>query len=214
MSGAKPHKGLRVGPIRRALGRAWMRAFGWTIDGELPPGVDKAIFVAAPHTSNWDGPHMIAVAWALGVHLSWMGKKELFRFPFRGFLRSVGGVPVDRKAPKGLVEDVARTFAETDAMYLAIAPSGTRHAAPYWKSGFHRIAKQANVPIVLGYLDYGRKRGGCGPTFVPSEDLAADMERIRAFYGDVSPRIQERLTPVRLREEEAGASGPASEPAK
>ena len=178
-----------------------MRAFGWKLDGPLPPGVDKAIFVAAPHTSNWDGAHMIAVAWSLGVNLSWMGKKELFKFPVARFLKAVGGVSVDRRAPAGLVEEVARAFREKEAMFLAIAPSGTRRRASHWKSGFHRIARQAEVPLILGYLDYARKAGGGGPVLHPTDDLHADMEAIRAFYAPVGPRIPERHTPVRLREE-------------
>lgn len=190
-----------VGPIRRAIGRSWLRLFGWKASGPLPEGVPKAVFVAAPHTSNWDGPHMIAIAWALGVPLRWMGKKELFRFPFRSFLRSVGGVAVDRGRPEGVVEDLARAFAEADTMYLAIAPSGTRRGKGYVKSGFYRIAQQAGVPIVLGFLDYEKRQGGCGPVLVPSGDLGADMEKLRAFYATVVARHPQRVPPMRLREE-------------
>lgn len=190
-----------VGPVRRAIGRAWLKTFGWRAAGPLPEGVDKAVFVAAPHTSNWDGPHMLAIAWTLGVPLRWMGKKELFRFPFRTFLRSVGGIAVDRSRPGGLVEDVAQAFEQEATMYLAIAPSGTRRGKDHIKSGFYRIAQQAGVPLVLGYLDYDKREGGCGPVIAPTGDVAADMERLRAFYAGVAARHPSRVANMRLREE-------------
>jgi 1-acyl-sn-glycerol-3-phosphate acyltransferase len=177
-----------VGPVRRVLGKAWLKAFGWRADGTLPEGVDKAVFVAAPHTSNWDGPHMIAISWALGIPLHWMGKKELFRFPFRHFLHAVGGVQVDRKNAEGVVEEIAKAIAKEDgAMFLAIAPSGTRRGKDYIKSGFYRIAEKA---------------GGIGPTLSPSGDMARDMEALRAFYATVHARHPERVATMRLREEE------------
>jgi 1-acyl-sn-glycerol-3-phosphate acyltransferase len=195
-----------VGPVRRALGRTWLKVFGWKAVGPLPEGVPKAVFVAAPHTSNWDGPHMIAIAWTLGVPLHWMGKKELFRFPFERFLKSVGGVSVDRSRPEGVVEDIARAFAAERTMYLAIAPSGSRRGKGHVKSGFYRIAQQAGVPIVLGFLDYEKRQGGCGPVVVPTGNLSADMEHLRAFYATVVARHPERVPPMRVREE---AGGPA-----
>lgn len=198
-----------VGPVRRLVGKAWLKAFGWRADGTLPEGVEKAVFVAAPHTSNWDGPHMIAISWALGIPLHWMGKKELFRFPFRHFLRAVGGVQVDRKNAEGVVEEIAKAIAKEDgAMFLAIAPSGTRRGKDYIKSGFYRIAEKADVPIVLGYLDYEKKAGGIGPTIAPSGDMARDMEALRAFYATVHARHPERVATMRLREEEPPTAEP------
>lgn len=190
-----------VGPLRRAIARAWLKGFGWKAEGVLPQDVKKAVFVAAPHTSNWDGPHTIAVAWALGIPLHWMGKKELFRFPFRRLLESVGGVSVDRERPEGVVEGVARAFASSDRLYLAIAPSGSRRGGDHVKSGFYRIAQDAGVPLVLGYLDYGRKAGGCGPVLVPTGDVGADMDKLRAFYATVTAKHPDRVPPMRLREE-------------
>lgn len=192
----------KVGPVRRAVGKAWLKVFGWKAEGSLPEGVDKAVFVAAPHTSNWDGPHMLAIAWTLGVPLRWMGKKELFRFPFRTFLHAVGGVPVDRGKAGNVVEDVARAFSEEEAMYLAIAPSGTRRGKNRIKSGFYRIAQRADVPLVLGYLDYAERRGGCGPVLEPTGDIARDMEALRAFYATVAARHPDRVAPMRVREED------------
>lgn len=194
-----------AGPVRRALGTTWLKLFGWKAEGVIPPGVHKAVFVAAPHTSNWDGPHMIAIAWSLGVPLRWMGKKELFRFPFRRLLRSLGGIPVDRKRADGVVDDIARAFSEETAMYLAIAPSGTRRGKEYVKSGFYRIARKADVPIVMGYLDYLRKVGGSGPVVVQTGDIRSDMEQLRAFYGTITARHPDRVGAMRVREEDAGA---------
>jgi hypothetical protein len=59
----------------------------------------------------------------------------------------------------------------------------------------------ANVPVVLGYLDYQRKRGGFGPEVVLTGDVSQDMDEIRSFYSDKIGRYPERFGPVRLKEE-------------
>lgn len=160
------------------------------------------MLIAAPHTSNWDLPHMLACAWVLGIRPSWMGKRELFRFPFGGLMRWLGGVPVDRSRRTSLVQQVAARFAAVDALYLVVPPSGTRSRAPRWKSGFYHIARSASVPVVCAYLDYGRGVAGIGPVLVPSGDIPADMDRIRAFYTPIRGRYPELTTPMRLPEED------------
>ena len=108
----------------------------------------KLVVIAAPHDTNWDLPFALAAAWALGLDLHWMGKKSLFRWPFGWLMERLGGVPVDRSAPAGVVGDIVSQFASRPELALAIPPEGTRSRAPYWKSGFHRIAVGAGVPIV------------------------------------------------------------------
>jgi 1-acyl-sn-glycerol-3-phosphate acyltransferase len=158
--------------------------------------------IAAPHTSNWDLPFMLAVAYALGVKPSWLGKRELFRPPLGWILRPLGGIAVDRSAPKGLVGQAVARFAECDDLFLVIPPSGTRARAPYWKSGFYHVARGAGVPILCAYLDYRERVGGIGPALTPSASIAADMDRIRAFYATKQAKYPAQVTPVRLREEE------------
>ena len=193
-----------AGAFARNLARAWLWFFGWKVEGSLPPGI-KAVAIAYPHTTNWDLPFMLAVAYRLGVRPSWLGKRQLFRAPFGGFMRWLGGIPVDRSARTNMVAQVVERFADVDRLFLVIPPSATRHKAAHWKSGFYHIARTARVPIVCSFLDYERKVGGIGPVFVPSNDLGSDMDRLRLFYRDVRGKYPDNETPIRLSEEDAAA---------
>lgn len=188
--------------MRRALGRTWLRAFGWSTHGS-PPVVPKAVFVAAPHTSNWDLPFTLATAWALGVNVSWVGKRSLFRFPLGGVMRALGGIPVDRARGTSFVRRTAEVIREHERLYVLIAPSGTRSHRDRWKSGFYHLAREAEVPVLLGFLDYGRKRAGVGPLVSPDGDVRGDMDLIRAFYRDIAGKHPEKASTPRLDEEDA-----------
>lgn len=195
---------VRVQPGRVAclVGRLYLWLCGWRVEGALPP-VAKAVVIAAPHTSNWDLPYMLAVSWVLGVRPSWLGKRELFRWPLGAPLRWLGGLPIDRSARGNVVEQVVRRFAAAERLFLVVPPSGTRRRAAHWKSGFYHMARQAGVPIVCAYLDYRRKVGGIGPTVRARGDASADMPVIRAFYDGITGRYPELTTPVRLLEEDS-----------
>jgi 1-acyl-sn-glycerol-3-phosphate acyltransferase len=190
-----------AGPVARALGRLFLRSRGWRVEGTLPPG-SKAVAIAAPHTSNWDLPYMLAVSYVLGVKPSWLGKRELFRGPLGWLLRRLGGLPVDRDRRSNLVEQVVDHFAAVDQLFLVIPPSGTRSRATHWKSGFYHIAHGAGVPVICAFLDYQRKVGGIGLTARLSGDVERDMNAIRAFYDDKTGRYPDNATPCRLREED------------
>lgn len=158
--------------------------------------------IAAPHTTSWDLPFMLATAYAMRVPISWMGKKELFRFPFGWILRGLGGVPVDRGSRGGRVASAVDAFKKTPGLVLAVPAEGTRKGGGQWKSGFYYIAHGANVPIGLGYLDYARKTCGLGGFVTPTGDMRADMDRIRAFYVDVRGKHPALEGEVRLVEED------------
>jgi len=175
---------------------------GWSIEGEVPP-ISKAVVIAAPHTSNWDLPHMLAASFVFQLQVSWFGKHTLFRPPFGWLLERLGGLPVDRSAPRGLVGEVAAKLKAADRLLIAVSPEGTRSRRDHWKSGFYRIAEEAQVPIVCGYLDYARRRAGLGLVLVPSGDLHADMDRLRAFYGGMRGRHPDLESVIRLKEEGA-----------
>jgi len=191
-----------AGALARALGRGWLRAFGWRVEGRLPLA-RKVVVVAAPHTTNWDLPFMLATAWALGIRPSWLGKRELFRGPFGPLMRWLGGVPVDRSRRANLVQEVVQRFADVERLFLVIPPSGTRSRAAHWKSGFYHIARGARVPIVCSFLDYERRAAGIGLVLAPTGDVRADMDAIRAAYAPVRGKFPDRATPVRLPEEDA-----------
>lgn len=201
--------------LRRLVGRAWLAAFGWEVAGGRPD-VKKAVVVAAPHTSNWDLPFTLAIAYVLDVHISWVGKHTLFAPPFGGIMRWLGGVPVDRRARHGAVSAIADRIREADEIFLIIPPEGTRGRATRWKTGFYYAALEAEVPIVLGFLDFGRKRGGLGEVFQPTGDIAHDFEKIRAFYADVKGKHPDKSGSITLGPEggdEDAMSRPLGSPA-
>ena len=183
--------------MRRTIGDLVVRALRYRVAGD-PPDVPACVLVAAPHTSWLDFPLMLGIAWSRGVDPGWLGKQELFRAPFGGVMRALGGVPVDRDDPGSLVAELVARASSGAPFALVIAPEGTRGRADGWKSGFYRIAQAAEVPIVLTYLDGPTRTGGFGPAFTPSGDLAADMGLVRAFYADKHGVKPERASPPRL----------------
>ena len=181
-------------------GRLWLRLFGWKVRGEAPT-YRKFVLIAAPHTSNWDFPFMLATAYAMGVRLSWFGKHTLFLPPWGWFMRRLGGIPVDRRAPQSLVAQMAEKFKSSDDLVLAVPPEGTRSKVDVWRSGFYHIAAASGVPIGLGYLDYGKKLCGLGLFVTPSGDVNGDMNKIREFYRSVRGKYPELESEPKLREE-------------
>ena len=147
--------------------RLYLRVVGWELEGTLPD-IPKFVLIAAPHTSSWDVPVMLMVRLAFAVRLSWMGKAELFRPPFNGFFRMLGGIPVYRDRRNNMVQQMVEHFNDSEYLYLAIAPEGSRERREHWKSGFYHIAMGAHVPLVFGFIDYKRKTSGIGPTFMPT----------------------------------------------
>jgi len=196
--------------VIRLLAKLILRVVGWRVEGERPEG-DRCVLVAAPHTSLWDGFLLVVMGISLSVPLSWMCKSEAFVWPFGPFLRLIRAIPVDRAAPQGLTGQLVQAFGDQERLVLGIPPEGTRSLRPYWKSGFYRIAAEAEVPICLSYLDWPSRRGGFGPVFHPTGDVAADMDRVRAFYADKRGRYPELFGPVRLRSE-VDAESPPEEP--
>ena len=203
------HDGPRTGLFWYWVARLWMAVFRWDVEGEPPEGVRRAVVIAAPHTSNWDLPHMLAASFIFRLRFSWMGKHTLFAPPFGWFFRWMGGVAVDRRAAHGMVKEIARTFEGTERLALAVPPSGTRQRADHWKSGFYWIAVEAEVPVLMCYLDYRTRRAGIGPLLIPSGDIRADMEIIRAFYAGRRGKFPESETPVLVREEDPAGGAPA-----
>lgn len=167
-------------PVRRFF--AWLlRTCGWKLVGQFPD-VPKLVFVAAPHSSWWDGVWGLMFKVALGLDASFMAKKELFRGPLGWLLRRLGGIPIERSAAHGVVEQMVTRFGQSDRLWLGIAAEGTRKAVTKWKSGFWQIARAANVPVMTVYFHYPEKTIGIGPLFELSDDRDADIARIREFY--------------------------------
>jgi 1-acyl-sn-glycerol-3-phosphate acyltransferase len=173
-----PHRG---NALSRALGRALLRLAGWRIEGQLP-ALPKFEVIVAPHTSAWDVVIGVCGLLATGLQASWFGKHTLFRFPLSALLRWLGGEPVDRSAPHGVVDAAVKRFQTRAQWVLGLAPEGTRRRVVAWKTGFLRIAAAANVPIVPIWFDYRSRVIGIGAPVRPSGDADADMARVRGLY--------------------------------
>lgn len=172
-----------VSPFFKWVSVTCLKIAGWKIEGQLPEHARKCVFIAAPHTSNWDLPMTLMVAFALELRPRWMGKASIFNWPFGGVMRWLGGIPVDRSKSNNLVESSAEAIRNADEpLQLIVPPEGTRSKTRHWKTGFYYIAQSAQVPIILAYMDYETKRSGMGPLFEPTGDIDADMARIKAFY--------------------------------
>ncbi len=172
----------RGNALTRGLGRLVLRLMRFRLVGELPP-VPRCVMIAAPHTSNWDFVLGVSAMLALNLRVAWLGKHTIFRFPVAGLLRFWGGVPVDRRSAEGVVESVARQMRAADRFYLALSPEGTRRRVERWKSGFHRIARVAGVPIFTVVLNYQLRQVELGPLFETTDDFEADLLRLRARFS-------------------------------
>lgn len=157
--------------------------------------------MGAPHTSNWDWVFSLLLAWSQGHHPRIMVKKEFFSGPLAPIMRWTGAVSVDRANPTADIKALVATIGAGEEFLLAIAAEGTRSKADFWKSGFYRLAQQTGLPITLAFMDGPSRTVGAGPTFTPTGDLGADMDRIRAFYADKRGLRPEKRTEPRLRNE-------------
>ncbi len=188
--------------IRRAVARLYWSVSRWRLRTEPAPH-RPTLLIGAPHTSNWDFVLMLAIAWRLQIPIRWLGKDSLFR-GWRGpLMRRLGGIPVDRADASRVVTEVVGRVRDGEVFGLVVTPDGTRGGNAFWKSGFYRIAREAGMPVTLGYVDRTTMTTGLGPTFELTGDVSADMDRIRAFYADKAGLRPHLRTEPRLRDESA-----------
>jgi 1-acyl-sn-glycerol-3-phosphate acyltransferase len=164
-----------------------LRLAGWRVVGAFPD-VPRLVVAVAPHTSNWDFILGAAAMFALDLKVTFLGKHTLFVWPFSLFLRWMGGVPVDRRSAQGVVGHAVRSFADSPALMVVIAPEGTRRKVARFKTGFLHIAKGAGVPVVLVALDYGERRVKIGPVLQQVGDVEVDRLAIEAHFARIPGR--------------------------
>ena len=192
-------------PVQLAGSRvacAALRAAGWRVRGDGLPA-RQGVIVVYPHTSNWDFVWAMLAKWTIGLPLTFWGKATLFRIPLFGrWLRWLGGIPVVRDAPNGVVGQMAQRLREArerdDFMWLALSPEGTRELTPGWRSGFHQVALQAGVPVVLAYLDYPGREVGLDSAWRLSGDAQADMACFAQRLQGRTGKWPALAAPVRL----------------
>ncbi len=186
------------------LSTMWLKLRGWKIEGDFP-SEKKFIALGAPHTSNFDFVVFLGVLGHFGKRARFIGKHTLFWGPFGWVMRRLGGIPVRRDRPEGLVDAVVEAFESAEDMILVIAPEGTRSKGTMWKSGFYRIASAAGVPIVPASVDGPGRTATVGKPIQVTGDVVADMDRLRAFYQSISGIRPGNETPILLAEEQRGA---------
>ena len=186
-------RGRRV--VCKFIGRAVMKISGWRVAGALPD-CPKMVIAIAPHTSNWDFSIGVMVMWALDLRLTFAGKHSLFFWPFSVWLKAIGGIPVDRRAANGLVGTLVQEFAKREQLIYALSPEGTRTLTSGFRSGFLHVARQANVPIVLGYFDYEQRVIGFDtpyfPTGATAEEVAFDLAQMVNFYRPIQGKYRKQ----------------------
>jgi 1-acyl-sn-glycerol-3-phosphate acyltransferase len=182
---------------RSHLCLALLRLDGWRVVMAPLPG-PRGVLIVYPHTSNWDFPLGVLARGAMGLPLSWIGKHTLFRWPLAPLLRWLGGTPVNRGAPGRLIEELTEALRSREWMWLALSPEGTRRRLDHWRSGFYRLARAAQVPVGLGFIDFATRRIGVLGYLTLTGDEAADMARIAAAYAGLRGKRPEQASPIRL----------------
>lgn len=180
-------------PIIVAICQLMLKLSGWKLQG-MPPTLPKYVVIGVPHTSNWDFPLALVMAFIYRFDMHWMGKDSLFKGWRDPIMKWMGGIPIDRLSSNNVVAQTIETFNASDRLVIAIPPEGTRSKVDKWKTGFYYIALGAKVPIALGFLDYKRKTGGFLPAFYPTGDAEKDIFTIRASYSGISGKYTSQTT--------------------
>jgi 1-acyl-sn-glycerol-3-phosphate acyltransferase len=172
---------------------------GWKTAATLPPEIKKCIIIAAPHTSNWDFWYCMATFAIYRLRIRFTVKKEWMRFPFNLLMKPLGAIAIDR-TPRGpgnerpsFIDAMTDLFKTNDELIIVITPEGTRSKNEKWKTGFYQVAKAANVPILLGYIDYKKKVAGLSNLMYVS-DIETDMKKIMDFYRTIHPKFPEKFS--------------------
>ena len=172
----------------------YFKMLGWKIVGNTnfsKNTIKKAVIIAAPHTSWHDFFIGLYLRKIVDLKTNFVGKKELFKWPFNYYFKAIGGRPLDRTSGQNKVEAIAQLFDGEDEFRLALAPEGTRKKVDKWKTGFYYIAKKAGVPIIMFTLDFANKQNKVSEPFYPTDDKEADFKFIKAFYKGVKGKIPE-----------------------
>lgn len=172
-----PHFG---GVLVQSIGKVGLRLLGWKVKGTLPD-TPKAVFSAAPHTSNWDFIIAMFSVMAIGVKISYLMKKEAFFWPFKGVFMALGGIPIDRKASDDTVTQIVNWYEKSERLWVVITPEGTRKRVDKWKTGFLRVAEGAMVPVILVAWDYPSKTMVIDQLWRPTGDHAKDAQSIQIY---------------------------------
>ena len=185
-------KKQKFSKMKSFLGKFILRVLGWKDNYPEESMVDKFVIIAAPHTSNWDLVYALAVFWKYNIPLKYFIKDSMTKGLHGWLFKMVGAIGVDRSKTGNLVHHAAATIKKMDQVAFMVPAEGTRSKVTKWKTGFYHIAKKANVPVALGYLDYKNKIAGVGPLINLTDNFEADMLLIENFYSDITAKYPDK----------------------
>ncbi len=180
----------------KTLARLIFWLSGWKLGSGWPKGHKKAVLIAIPHTSNWDLLYARAAFYLMDVPVKFTIKKEVMVGPLGWFIKALGGISIDRKRVPGgrkqtYTESMINMLKDAEELVVMVTPEGTRSYAPKWKSGFYHIALGAEVPIVVGYLDYKKKEAGVGLMVIPNGNMDEQIEELKAYGRTITAKYPE-----------------------
>ena len=175
--------------ITAALGRWVFKLMGWKIEGEIP-NKPQIIIAVAPHSSNLDFIVAMAAVLSLRLHVSYLAKHTLFKFPLGRLLSALGGIPVNRNSSQGLVGKMVEQFEVHPQLVLGIAPEGTRGKTKRWKKGFAVIAQATNVPVLPALLDYKTKSIRFEALITDVSDVDKTIATMQIYAQSATPKNQ------------------------
>ena len=179
--------------MKAIIGKAILKIMGWKSIYPKEFQTNKFVIIAAPHTSNWDLLFALAVFWKMKIPMKYFIKDSFTKPPHGWFFKMMGAIGVDRKKTGNLVHHAAATIKRMDKIALMVPAEGTRSYVKKWKTGFYHIAKKANVPVALGYLDYKNKIAGVGDLVYLTDSFEKDMQLIEDFYKDIQGKHPEKF---------------------
>ena len=150
-----------LSPFLKIIAWGILLIIGWRPGPTIPKDIPKCVVVVAPHTSNWDFGLFLPLVFALNLHVRVLIKHTLFIGPVGWFLRFCGGIPIDRRAARDYVGQMAQEFEKNEVFHLVVTPEATRSPRTHWKTG------------------------GVDRIMHPSGDLDSDMAEIYAFFDNV-----------------------------
>jgi 1-acyl-sn-glycerol-3-phosphate acyltransferase len=179
--------------MKKKLSSFLLKIFGWKIVGSFPE-LKKYMIIVAPHTSYSDFVLGLLACMSLNKKAKFIIKKDFFKFPFKNILLKAGGLPVDRTSPIVFTNQLIKIINESDEFILIITPEGTRKKTKNWKNGFYFISQKADIPIVIGIIDYKNKEMIMNEIFEKSGNVTEDMKRIKSYYKNASPKYPENFS--------------------
>ena len=189
-----------------AICKLSLRLLGWKLDPRVPE-ISRYVLIGYPHTSNFDFVLAMLARGALQYQFRFVAKHTLFWWPLGAVMRSLGGIPVDRRVSTGFIAQLAERFKQAQQsdthLVIGLMPEGTRSLQPHWKTGFYYLAKAAGVPIVPAYIDYRSHQIGLGMPIYTTNDRQQDLEKIQEFYSDVHGRFPKKATPIQFKDDSA-----------